>query len=77
VIFYPFLFFLLSIIFSESRSIYSIGDTISYYDQTLEFNVCHSDGNYEIGENFSLSNYNGHINGGNYKIFLVSMNATW
>ena len=54
-----------------------MGDTLTYEDQNLEFNVCHSDGNYEIGEGFLLSNYNGHVNGGDYKILLISMNATW
>lgn len=54
-----------------------MGDTVSYEDQNLEFNVCHSDENYEIGENFSLSNNNGAVNGGNYKVSLISMNATW
>ncbi len=74
---YIYFIFLASIILPNNRSIYSIGDTISYYDQNLEFNVCHSDQNYQVGESFSLSDYNGNVNGGNYKVFLISMNATW
>jgi|TARA_B110001454_G_C12500352_1_gene342430 hypothetical protein len=63
--------------FNSDRSIYSVGDTLSYEDQVLEFNVCHSDQNYSIGENFSLSEYNGDMNDGDYKVTLISMNATW
>ena len=74
---YIFLIFLLSIAFSNTRAIYSIGDTLTYQDQILEFNICHGDENHEIGENFSLSHYNGNMNGGDYKVFLISMNATW
>ena len=50
---------------------------MSLNDQSLEFNVCHSDGNYELGENFSMSDLNGLTNGGEYKVTLISMNATW
>ena len=71
------LILLTSIAFSNHRSYYSVGDTLSLEDQNLEYNVCHSDGNYEIGDSFSFSDYNGAINGGNYKISLISMNATW
>ena len=74
---YFFLIFLLSIAFTNHRSIYSIGDTLTYEDQILEFNICHSDGSHEVGETFSLSHYNGEMNGGDYKVFLISMNATW
>ena len=74
---YIYFILLLSLIFSDNRSIYSVGDTITYYDQTLEFNICHADENHQVGDSFSLSHYNGDINGGNYKVFLISMNATW
>ena len=68
---------LTSIAFSDYRSYYSVGDTLSLEDQNLEYNVCHSDGNYEIGDSFSFSNCNGAVNGGDYKVSLISMNATW
>ena len=71
------LILLTSIAFTDYRSYYSVGDTLSLEDQYLEYNVCHSDGNYEVGDSFLFSNYNGAINGGNYKVFLISMNATW
>tara|TARA_B100001123_G_C15150777_1_gene963415 strand:- start:554 stop:787 length:234 start_codon:yes stop_codon:yes gene_type:complete len=75
--FHLLLILLLSISFSNTRSIYSVGDTLTVEDQSLEYNVCHSDENYMLGDNFSLSDYNGNLNGGNYKVFLISMNATW
>jgi len=57
--------------------LYSVGDTVSIIDQNIEFNVCHGDENYHVGENFSLANLNGLTNGGEYKVTLISMNATW
>ena len=74
---YLILFISISFSFPQHRSFYSVGDTVSLNDQNIEFNVCHSDGHYELGENFSMSNLNGLINGGEYKVTLISMNATW
>jgi len=74
---YPLLLLLIALASSQHRAFYSVGDTVSYEDQNLELNVCHGDGNYEIGESFSLSNFNGEVNGGDYKVSLISMNATW
>ena len=53
-----------------SRQFYNIGDTISPEDQTYPHEVCHSDGNYNIGSTFRFSDYSGDI-------ILISMNATW
>ena len=44
--FHLLLILLLSISFSNIRSIYSVGDTLTVEDQSLEYNVCHSDENY-------------------------------
>ena len=74
---YIYILFIISIAFPDNRSIYSVGDTLSLEDQNIEYNVCHSDGNYSIGDIFSFSDLNGNINGGNYKVSLISMNATW
>ncbi len=61
----------------ESRSIYSIGDTLSYDDQNSLYSVCNGSGSYETGDTFSFSDLNGDLNGGDYKLTLISMNATW
>ncbi len=52
------------------RQYYNIGDTISGEDQTYPHEVCHSDGNYNIGSTFRFFDYSGDI-------ILISMNATW
>ena len=74
---YPLLILSVSIVLADHRSYYSVGDTLTLEDQNLDYNVCHSDENYEIGDSFSFSDYNGAVNGGNYKVSLISMNATW
>ena len=55
---------------TNSREYYNIGDTISEEDQSYHYDVCHSDGSYDIGSTFQLSDYSGDI-------ILISMNATW
>ena len=59
-----------------SRS-YDIGDTLSTEDQHKPYNVCYSDNNYLIGDTFTFNDFNGHENGGNFNIIIISMNATW
>ncbi len=54
----------------NTRSIYSIGDTLSIEDQNLLFPVCNGSGDYSTGDTFSFSDQIG-------KITLISMNATW
>ena len=60
-----------------NRSIYSIGDTLSVDDQNRQFQVCNGSNGYDTGDNFSFSDFNGNQNNGDYKITLISMNATW
>ena len=61
----------------SNRSLYSVGDTLSLEDQNISFPVCNGSGNYSTGDSFSFSDFNGELNSGNYKITLISMNATW
>ena len=60
-----------------NRSLYNIGDMLSEEDQNILFSVCNGSGNYETGDDFSFSDLDGNQNGGDYKITLISMNATW
>ncbi|MBH91116.1 MAG: hypothetical protein CMG67_03270 [Candidatus Marinimicrobia bacterium] len=60
-----------------SRSIYEIGDTLSVEDQNILFPVCNGSGDYSAGDFFTFSDLNGSINGGDYKVTIISMNATW
>ena len=59
------------------RSTYNIGDTISIDDQNMLFPVCNAADGYLIDDSFSFSDLNGNLNGGEYKITIISMNATW
>ena len=63
-----------SFIYTQS---YCAGDQISTTDQNTNFEVCYASGNYQVGDNWSLSDYNGDLNGGNYYITFVDMAATW
>ena len=62
---------------SINRSIYEIGDTLSLEDQNILFPVCNGSGNYSTGDSFTFSDLNGNINGGDYKVTVLSMIATW
>ena len=64
-------------IYHQSRTEYSIGDTLSLADQSVLYSVCNGSNEYETGDSFSFADLNGELNGGDYKITLISMNATW
>jgi hypothetical protein len=81
-----FLIYLVSSLFSQNnycenllnnfRATYSIGDTLSLEDQYRPYEICFSDESIEQ-DTFRFADYNGDLNGGDYKITLVSMNASW
>ena len=56
---------------------YDIGDILSIEDLERPYTVCHSDNNYQLEETFTFNDFNGHENGGNFNIIIISMNATW
>ena len=82
-----FLLFLPTYLFSQiencsidlfnNRSIYNIGDVLSNEDQERLFPVCNGADGYTTGDSFSFADLNGDLNGGDYKITIISMNATW
>ena len=61
----------------NTRSIYDVGDTLTMEDQYFSYPICNGDSNFNTSESFSFSDLNGDLNGGDYKITLISMNATW
>ena len=61
----------------NTRSIYNVGDTLSVEDQNILFPICNGSENYSTGESFSFADLNGDLNGGDYKLTIISMNATW
>jgi len=67
---------LISFLFSS----YSEGQQISIADQQLSREVCYGsdfESSYDTGDNMSLYDFNGDVNGGNYHVFFVDMSATW
>ena len=56
---------------------YCAGDQISISDQNTEHTVGAGFGDYEVGDVFKLSDYNGDLNGGNYSVILIDMSASW
>ena len=72
--FIPILFSLSTFIFSQT---YCAGDQISIEDQNFEFEVCYGSGDYSVGDNWSLSDFNGDLNGGDYHIIFIDMSASW
>ena len=61
-------------IFSQS---YCAGDQITLEDQNFEFEVCYGSGDYNVGDTWTLSDFNGDLNGGNYHVIFIDMSASW
>ena len=60
-----------------SAQTYCAGDQISSVHQNQDHEVCAGFENYETGDSFKLSDYNGELNGGNYHIIFIDMSASW
>ena len=56
---------------------YCAGDEISMTYQNQSHTVCAGFEDYETGDSFKLSDYNGDLNGGNYNIIFIDMSASW
>jgi len=66
---------LLIISFSFS---YEVGETINLYNQNKELDICYaSELDIDNDGIFSLAEYNGDLNGGQYFVTLIDMSATW
>ena len=71
------MFVLLSYFSMLSAQTYCAGDQISEADQNLIHVVGAGDDDYEIGNEFRLSDFNGELNGGNYHVIFIDMSASW
>ena len=60
-----------------SAQTYCAGEQISSQDQNRQFEVCYASMEYNEGDSWSLADYNGELNGGNYNILFIDMGATW
>ena len=56
---------------------YCAGDQVSADHQNINHEVCAGFEDYETGDTFKLSDYNGELNGGNYHIIFIDMSASW
>ena len=56
---------------------YCAGEQISTTHQNQAHEVCAGFEDYETGDTFKLSDYNGELNGGNYHIIFIDMSASW
>ena len=71
------IFVLLNCFSFLSAQAYCAGDQINDSDLNAQYEVCYGSGNYETGDSWSLSDYDGSQNGGQYKILFIDMSATW
>ena len=68
---------LLSSIGMLSAQTYCAGDQIDAVDLNAQYEVCYGSGNYSTGDSWSLADYDGSQNGGEYHILFIDMSATW
>ena len=71
------IFILISSLSMLSAQTYCAGDQINTSDMDNQYEVCYGSGNYETGDSWSLSDYDGSQNGGAYHILFIDMSATW
>ena len=66
---------LLTCLFSST---YNVGDQISMGHQYTEHEICYGSNLDPNGDGvFQLAELNGNINGGDYKVILIEMSASW
>ena len=73
-------FLILLSVFSMTFAIYNVGQTVSISDQQLSREVCHESQfsyEYQVGDSFSLYDFNGEYNGGEYHVIFMDMSASW
>jgi len=71
---YKFVLFFINLNVSILLGAYEIGDTMSEEDQNIEYDICYGDYPEEV---FKFADINGTINGGDYKIAIIGLSATW
>ena len=64
------------ILLSFGLAAYNVGDYISNNHLNQEFDLCYTAPG-SMDNVFSLSDYNGNTNGGNYHVLVIDMSATW
>ena len=67
-----FVFLLLSLTFA----VYNVGQTVSTSDQNVSLEGCASNSEF-YGQEFKLADWNGDLNGGEYRVIWLEMSASW
>ena len=57
--------------------IYDVGETVTTSDQNVTLSVCDQTSEYSVGDEVSLANWNGDLNGGDYHVIWLEMSASW
>ena len=58
-------------------AVYDVGDFITTSDQNVTLEVCDENSNYSIGDPIKLADWNGDLNGGDYKVIWLELSASW
>ena len=72
-----FIFIIFSCFGLLSAQTYCANEQVSIVHQMQEFDVCYASEGYNTGDSWSLADYNGDLNGGNYHVLFIDMSATW
>jgi len=56
---------------------YCAGDQVSSTHQNAVHLVGAGHGDYEVGDDFRLADWNGELNGGQYHVIFIDMSASW
>ena len=67
---------LVSLFVSASFAVYNVGQTVSTSDQNVTLEGCATNSDF-YGESFKLADWNGDVNGGDYKVIWLEMSASW
>ncbi|MBC8256290.1 MAG: hypothetical protein H8E85_03195 [Candidatus Marinimicrobia bacterium] len=58
-------------------SYYDVGEIVSDTHQNITKSTCYAGSGYEIGDPWSLADWNGATNGGHYNVIFIDMSASW
>lgn len=67
-------FYLLTLISIALSGVYELGDEVSIEHQNLAYDVCYGD--YD-NDQLRLSDFNGRLNGGDFKVTVFRIAYTW
>ena len=56
---------------------YDVGEYISETHQSVIKSTCYAGNEYDVGDDWSLADWNGTTNGGHYNVIFIEMSATW